>query len=75
MITLYSGNNCAACRSAKTLLSANAVEFVEVSIDNNAHAKEFLVSRGHRLIPQIYKDEAYLGGGIEGVKAYIKGLE
>jgi glutaredoxin len=53
---------------AKNLLKLKGVEFQEVKIDEDATAKDFVLSEGHRTVPQIYKDGRVLvEGGYQGL--------
>ena len=68
MVTVYSKNNCPFCVQAKNLLKLKGVEFQEVKIDEDTNAKEFVLSEGHRTVPQIYKDGRVLvEGGYQGL--------
>ena len=68
MITVYSKNNCAFCTQAKNLLKSKGIDYTEVKIDEDAEAKDFVLSQGHRTVPQIYKDGALLvEGGYQGL--------
>lgn len=68
MITVYSKNNCAFCVQAKNLLKNKGVDFVEVKIDEDSSAREFVLAEGHRTVPQIYKDGKLLvEGGFQGL--------
>jgi glutaredoxin 3 len=68
MITVYSKNNCPFCTQAKNLLTLKGVEYTEIKIDENAVAKEFVLSEGHRTVPQLYKDGKLLvEGGYQGL--------
>ncbi len=60
MITIYSKNNCPFCVQAKNLLSIKGIQFEEIKIDEDARAKDFVLSQGHRTVPQIYKDGVLL---------------
>ncbi len=69
MITVYSKNNCPFCTQAKNLLTRKGVQFEEINIDLDADAKRFIISEGHRTVPQIYQDSAVLvEGGFQGLK-------
>jgi glutaredoxin 3 len=69
MITVYSKNNCPFCEQAKSLLTMKGVEYTVVKIDEVPEAREFVVSEGHRTVPQIYKDGKLLvEGGFQGLK-------
>ena len=68
MITVYSKNNCPFCVQAKNLLKLKGVEYTEIKIDEDSSAKEFVLSEGHRTVPQIYKDGKLLvEGGYQGL--------
>ena len=69
MLTVYSKNHCAFCDQAKALLTSKNIPFEEVKIDENADASSFIVSEGHRTVPQIYKDGAlFVEGGFNGLR-------
>ena len=55
---------------AKNLLNSKGIVFVEVKIDEDPVAKEFIVSQGHRTVPQIYQNgELLVAGGFTGLAA------
>jgi len=65
MITLYSKPLCPYCDMAKHYLKKNEIEYEEIRVDTNPEAREFLLSEGHRTMPQIYHNGKLLvaGGG------------
>lgn len=68
MVTVYSKNNCPYCVQTKNLLTLKGINYTEVKIDEDADAKEFVVSEGHRTVPQIYQDGKLLvEGGYQGL--------
>ena len=68
MLTVYSKNNCPFCVQAKNLLTLKGIEYEEIKIDENPEAKEFVLSEGHRTVPQIYKDGVlFVQGGYQGL--------
>jgi glutaredoxin 3 len=68
MVTVYSKNNCPFCVQAKNLLKLKGIDFQEVKIDEDTTAKEFVLSEGHRTVPQIYKDgQVLVEGGYQGL--------
>lgn len=68
MLTIYSKNNCAFCGHVKTLLTNKNVQFKEINIEHDPVAKEFILSQGHRTVPQIYKNgELFVEGGYQGL--------
>jgi len=69
MITVYSKNNCPFCVKAKNLLTIRGVDFEEVKIDEDPEARDFVLSEGHRSVPQIYRDGKLLvEGGFQGLE-------
>lgn len=69
MLTLYTKNNCGYCLQAKALLKNNDIPFEEVNIEVDATAKDFVITEGHRTMPQIYKDgKLFVEGGFTGLK-------
>lgn len=68
MLTIYSKNNCPFCTQAKNLLTQRGVEFSEIKIDEVPEARDFVLSEGHRTVPQIYKDgKLFVQGGFQGL--------
>jgi glutaredoxin len=69
VITVYSKNNCPFCTQAKNLLTRKGVQFEEINIDIDANAKRFIISEGHRTVPQIYQDgKVLVEGGFQGLR-------
>lgn len=73
MLVVYSKNNCPACNSAKNLLTAKGVEFRVVNTDEDFEAFDFVVSKGHRSFPQIYREDGtlFVSGGFAGLQEYF----
>ena len=68
MLTVYSKNNCPFCVQAKNLLQLKGIEYEEIKIDEVPEAREFVLSEGHRTVPQIYKDGTlFVQGGYQGL--------
>ena len=68
MITVYSKNNCPFCVQAKNLLKLKGVDYTEVKIDEDNAAREFVLSEGHRTVPQLYRDgQLLVEGGYQGL--------
>jgi len=68
MITVYSKNNCPYCVQAKNLLKQKGVAFEEINIDTSPEAREFIMTEGHRTVPQIYQNGKLLvEGGYTGL--------
>jgi glutaredoxin len=69
MLTLYTKNFCGYCTQAKALLKNNLIEFEEINIEENASAKEFVITEGHRTMPQIYHNgKLFVEGGYTGLR-------
>lgn len=62
MIILFSKKNCPNCETLKAFLESSGVDFSVSLIDYDLEAKEFLLSEGHRSVPQVYNDGKFLGG-------------
>lgn len=69
MITVYSKANCPKCDMAKNLLTQKGINFTEVRIDVDNHARQFLIEQGHRSVPQIYQNNTLLENGYAGLCA------
>ena len=70
MLTIYSKAQCSFCDQAKALLKSKDIPFNEIRIDEDQAAREFIVSEGHRTVPQIYKDgKLFVKGGFQGLRA------
>lgn len=79
MITVYSKPLCHYCTMAKQYLEKNGFKYEEIRVDTNPEAREFLISEGHRTMPQIYHNGKLLvaGGGQALVRLdpkYVKEL-
>ena len=69
MITVYSKNNCPFCDQAKNLMKLKGIDYSEIKIDEDQAAREFVLSKGHRTVPQIYRDgELLVEGGFQGLQ-------
>ena len=47
---------------AKNWLNGKGIAYEEINIDNETSAREFVISEGHRTMPQIYVDGKSIGG-------------
>ena len=57
---------------AKGLLNNKDIEYTEINIEEDREAYEFLISEGHRTMPQFYKDgELFVEGGFQGLKDHL----
>lgn len=67
-LKIYSKENCQYCVQAKRLLESKNISYQEVRIDLDAEAREFVLSRGHRTVPQLYlNDQLFVEGGFQGL--------
>jgi len=53
-ITVYTKDFCPYCVQAKKQLADMGFEYEEINIETTPEAKEFVISEGHRTMPQIY---------------------
>jgi glutaredoxin 3 len=68
MLTVYSKNNCPFCEQAKALLTKKDIPFEVVKIDETPEAREWLMTQGHRTVPQLYLGESlFVEGGFQGL--------
>ena len=64
MITLYSKSNCPQCDQVKLRLQNLDLDFVVIDISHDSQAREFLLTQGHRSVPQMYVgDQLLISGG------------
>ena len=56
------------CVQAKKLLDRYAIKYQEIRIDQNEDARNFILSEGHRTVPQIYNNnQLFVEGGYQGL--------
>ena len=68
MLTVYTKNFCPYCDRAKAYLKRHDIPFQELNIEEDSEAREFLVLRGHKTVPQIYQHGAlFVEGGCDGL--------
>jgi glutaredoxin len=57
---------------AKALLNNHDIAYEEVNVEDNEDLKMFMISQGHRTMPQIYQDgELFVEGGFQGLREYL----
>jgi glutaredoxin len=72
MITLYSKPLCPYCDNAENYLKKNKIKYHKVDISEDTVAYEFVKSKGHKTVPQIYLEGKILvEGGYDGLKALL----
>lgn len=53
---------------AKNYLKSKNINFREINIEQDPEAREFIMSHGHRTVPQIYMDgKIFVEGGWTGL--------
>ena len=67
MLTVYSKNNCPNCVRAKSLLESRGVNYTEVNIETDPDARQMLLDKGLRSVPQIFHGYELLPGGFDGL--------
>jgi glutaredoxin 3 len=68
MITVYSKSSCLYCDQAKNYLQNKNINYREIRIDQDDEARDFILSQGHRTVPQIYMDgKIFVEGGWQGL--------
>ena len=61
-VIIYSKNLCGYYTMAKNWLNSKGIEYKEINIEEQPEAREFVISEGHRTMPQIYINGASIGG-------------
>ena len=63
MYIIYTKPNCSNCTAAKSLLTSKAIPFVEMDITDENTKNRLLTEVPHaRTVPQIFYNDAYIGG-------------
>lgn len=67
-LTVYSKTVCPFCVNAKNFLKAKNIDFEEINIEHSNDARQFMLDKGHRSVPQIYYNgELFVEGGFQGL--------
>jgi len=67
-LTVYSKTVCPYCVNAKNLLKSKDIPFEEINIEQDEAARQFILDKGHRTVPQIYfQGELFVEGGFQGL--------
>jgi glutaredoxin len=68
MLTIYSKTTCPFCVNAKSYLSQNQIPYVEIDVEQDPAALDFIRNEGHRTVPQIYLNgKLFVAGGWQGL--------
>jgi glutaredoxin 3 len=62
-VVIYATGWCPYCARARELLAAKSVEFEQIDVDADPHAREEMIARsGRRSVPQIFINQTHVGG-------------
>ncbi len=63
-VEIYTWSTCPFCNRAKSLLISKSVDFIEYKIDGDEIARQKMSERanGKRSLPQIFINDAHIGG-------------
>ena len=68
MLTVYSKTVCPFCVNAKNFLKSKDIPFEEINIEKDEQARQFILEKGHRTVPQIYfQGQLFVEGGFQGL--------
>jgi glutaredoxin 3 len=68
MLTVYSKTVCPFCVNAKNFLKSKDIPFEEINIEKDEQARQFILEKGHRTVPQIYfQGKLFVEGGFQGL--------
>lgn len=67
-LTVYSKTVCPFCVNAKNYLKNKNISFEEINIEQDEQARQFILEKGHRTVPQIYfQGQLFVEGGFQGL--------
>lgn len=68
MIKIFSKAGCPYCEYAKVALTQHGYTYEEVRIDEDVDARNFVIGKGHKSVPQLYVGNTLLvEGGFQGL--------
>jgi glutaredoxin len=67
MLTVYSKNNCPFCDRAKQLLESKGVKYHEINIEKDQDARQMLLDKGLKSVPQVFHGYELIPGGFQGL--------
>lgn len=73
MITVYTKYLCIYCDRAKAFLKNKGIKYKDVNVMEDKKAMEFVVSQGHKTLPQIYHNNKVISGGYTGLTKLKEG--
>ena len=62
VITVYTRQGCPPCRQTKRMMDKLGIEYVEVGLDDNDFAQEFVKGLGYKTAPVVVTDDDHWGG-------------
>ena len=76
VVEIYTTKLCPFCTRAKGLLRSKGVEFTEIAVDGNIELRREMTdrSRGGSTVPQIFINDAAIGGSDDLIALESEGL-
>jgi glutaredoxin len=72
MIILYSKPLCPYCDGAEHYLKKNGFEYTKIDVSEDLDSLNFIKSKGHRTVPQIYlEDKLLVEGGYDSLRKLL----
>ena len=75
MYKIYTQDRCGYCTVAKQLMFDKNIDFMEINIQYDEQAKDFMNEQGFKTVPQIYDDNENHIGGYENLLQIYKRRE
>ena len=72
-LTIYTKNNCMYCDIMKSKLDQWGYEYNVVNIQEDNVAKNYILSKGHKVVPQLYYDNVHVNPNID-TKNYTQNI-
>jgi len=70
MIKIFSKTGCPHCEHAKAALTQHGYTYEEIRVDEDEEARIFVLTKGHKSVPQLYVGDTLLvEGGFQGLRA------
>jgi glutaredoxin len=63
MYNIYTQNQCNFCTMAKQIMFDQNIDFMEINVQYDDQAKDFMKEQGFKTVPQIYDNDGnHIGG-------------
>jgi glutaredoxin 3 len=73
-VEVYTTASCAYCTAAKMLLKQKGLDYAEIRVDTDIASRDEMLRRSHRrTVPQIFINDAHIGGYEDLVAAASSG--